>query len=588
MKGKRKNGVSVLQTILIILAAAFLIGLFVLTGVSRNVNIIETRSDGESVQIRDYTWEEREQEGAPTGTIEEYRFRIPTDLMYDTSLCFYVVHQYVQVYLDGECIYCMESSGALPMIKTPGCSWVMLPVYREDAGKEVRIVITPVYDNIRKRTVEFLLGPKENVILNQFRKDWLPAAICELLMAAGVILIGYSIYYIKVYKQGWELIDYGILSACIGIWRYLDMRSASFMLPDQSVFLFYVSVGTMMFGMIPLMMSLKQKIRRNFVDGYTILVAFLCILIVVLQLFGIADLREFLFPIQIVFLVSLAIMLISEISSQKKKGSKTTLRTVTIFLLAIGSVMDFIVYYVKRTSADSYFLLSALLLVFLVAAFSHMVDYIRQAQKLEKQENQIVQSRVTAMVGQIRSHFVFNILNAISGMCKYDPEKADRTVICFARYLRTNIDIMQEDQPVPFRTELSHLEDYIELEKVRFGNKIRFEKEIEMDQFLIPLLVLQPLVENSIKHGLIEKPQGGTIFLRTWKEGETVKISLQDDGVGFDVNVVKEKAVGIPNVRFRLQYMVGGKLEIESTPGCGTVATITLPLETNKTRIGEK
>lgn len=78
------------------------------------------------------------------------------------------------------------------------------------------------------------------------------------------------------------------------------------------------------------------------------------------------------------------------------------------------------------------------------------------------------------MMSQIRSHFVFNILNAISGMCKCDPQKADDTIVCFARYLRNNIDIMEDDKNIPFTTELRQLEDYIMLEQVRFSDKLEF------------------------------------------------------------------------------------------------------------------
>ena len=199
---------------------------------------------------------------------------------------------------------------------------------------------------------------------------------------------------------------------------------------------------------------------------------------------------------------------------------------------------------------------------------------------LAEKENQLMQSRLTTMQSQIRSHFIFNILNAISGMCKYDPEKADQTVVCFARYLRTNIDIMQDEQKVTFRSALRHLEDYVALEQIRFGDHIRFVTQIYVENFMIPPLVLQPIVENAIKHGLTPKSNGGTVRLRTWTVNDEVWIEIRDDGVGFNVDAVSsERSVGLKNVRFRLEQLMQGRMMINSTPGKGTVVTIAIPRE---------
>lgn len=193
------------------------------------------------------------------------------------------------------------------------------------------------------------------------------------------------------------------------------------------------------------------------------------------------------------------------------------------------------------------------------------------------------------MMSQIRSHFVFNILNAISGMCKYDPEKADDTVVRFARYLRNNIDIMQEDKNIPFATDLRQLEDYVALEQVRFGDKIEFYTDAETMDFMIPPLILQPVVENAIKHGISKKTGNGTIILRTRRQGETVVITVEDDGIGFDMaELDKEKSIGLKNIRFRLEHLINGTFDISSEVNKGTVVTITIPKQeeerSNKTK----
>ncbi len=208
------------------------------------------------------------------------------------------------------------------------------------------------------------------------------------------------------------------------------------------------------------------------------------------------------------------------------------------------------------------------------------IENTQQKTALEEMQTKLIMSRTTTMMSQIRSHFVFNLLNAVSGMCKYDPEKADDTIVRFARYLRSNIDIMENDTNIPFATDLRQLEDYVMLEQVRFGDKIEFYTDIEVNRFMIPPLILQPVVENAIKHGISKKLTNGTIILRTRDVGNHIVITVEDDGVGFPMEALEnEKSVGLRNIRFRLQHLVGGQLDIQSQVGVGTTVTITIPKE---------
>ena len=163
-------------------------------------------------------------------------------------------------------------------------------------------------------------------------------------------------------------------------------------------------------------------------------------------------------------------------------------------------------------------------------------------------------------------------------MCLYDPAEANKTISHFAKYLRGNINVLQDDELILFKKELEHLEDYIVLEKVRFEDRIRFEKEIEEEDFLVPPIILQPVVENAIKHGLLRIKEGGCITLKTKRQDNNVLIQIIDNGLGFDTSKpVREGAVGLSNVKFRLEHMIGGKMDMESVPGKGTTVTITVP-----------
>ena len=223
--------------------------------------------------------------------------------------------------------------------------------------------------------------------------------------------------------------------------------------------------------------------------------------------------------------------------------------------------------------------------IFVLCLFQHMIEGVctvprnyRASKETDRLKKELKNSRVVLAMSQIRTHFIFNVLNAISGMCLYDPAEANRTVVHFAKYLRGNINILQDDGLIPFRKELEHLEDYIVLEKVRFEDRIQFIKELEVEEFLIPPLILQPIVENAIKHGLLRTKKGGTIKLKTRRENNQIIIVITDNGAGFDVSApIREGAIGISNIKFRLEYMIKGKIEIDSIPDNGTTVTIRMP-----------
>ena len=275
-------------------------------------------------------------------------------------------------------------------------------------------------------------------------------------------------------------------------------------------------------------------------------------------------------------MIFLIIQLVKPIGSRKFNPA---------FVLILGLGTDLLLFYLRNSSAELILTLLSILIYILIEGVRFVSKYFEQQNKIVENEitiahneAKLAESRFTMMMSQIRSHFIFNILNAISGMCKYDPEKADRTIVHFARFLRSNIDIMQNDDLVHFHSALRHLEDYVALEQVRYGDKIQFETDIEEDNFMLPPLVMQPIVENSIKHGLVSKTNGGTIVLRTRKDNDNIYIIIEDDGIGYDDSlIIGEKSIGIQNIKFRLQHMINGNLKIESVVNRGTKSIISLP-----------
>lgn len=133
---------------------------------------------------------------------------------------------------------------------------------------------------------------------------------------------------------------------------------------------------------------------------------------------------------------------------------------------------------------------------------------------------------------------------------------------------------------IPFEEELRHLEIYLRFEKMRFQERLRIVYDIQARGFMLPFLTVQPLVENAVKHGICKKPGGGTVVISTRELPDCIRITVSDDGVGFDTRERIEDGrshIGIPNIRSRIESLSRGTLEITSARGTGTMAVIRLP-----------
>ena len=193
---------------------------------------------------------------------------------------------------------------------------------------------------------------------------------------------------------------------------------------------------------------------------------------------------------------------------------------------------------------------------------------------------QLTESRVSTMMSQIRPHFIYNTLGSIEQLCNIDPPKAGELVHNFAKYLRGNFRELDNPKPILMSQEMEHVRHYISIENVRFPD-MTFSFEMNSDDFHIPALTIQPIVENAVKHGLMKLQKGGTIRVISYETDTHYCVLVEDDGVGFDTGVLidERKHVGIRNIRGRLKAMVNGALDIESVQGVGTKVLITIPKE---------
>jgi two-component system, LytTR family, sensor kinase len=221
--------------------------------------------------------------------------------------------------------------------------------------------------------------------------------------------------------------------------------------------------------------------------------------------------------------------------------------------------------------------------------------------KLEEQTRLLLQARLDALQSQINPHFLFNTLNSVASLVRIDPDTAREVIVKLSNILRSLL--RKHDAFSDLREEVAFIDDYLDIEVVRFGpDKLRVHKELDPDSLdcIVPSMILQPLVENSIKHGLAPKIEGGSITLRSKLVDERLVIQVQDDGVGMAAvgeftapekgkePQVGQSGIGMTNVAERIQVLYGdaGKMTITTpTSGEGTLITLELPiLETELAR----
>lgn len=203
-----------------------------------------------------------------------------------------------------------------------------------------------------------------------------------------------------------------------------------------------------------------------------------------------------------------------------------------------------------------------------------------RAQRLEKE---LEESRISLMLSQIHPHFIFNVLGTIRGLCRENPAQAWQGLGDFSNYLRGNMNALTNATLIPFDTELRHVEAYLRLEQMRMSESLSVVYDIQEQDFLLPPLTIQPLVENAVKHGIRGRADGGTVTIRSRREERRIVIAVEDNGVGFDPQrpgdgSENQDHIGLKNVQKRVEKMLSGTLRIHSEPARGTTVVLEFPI----------
>ena len=194
-----------------------------------------------------------------------------------------------------------------------------------------------------------------------------------------------------------------------------------------------------------------------------------------------------------------------------------------------------------------------------------------------KQKEEIARQKASLYVLQMRPHFIYNTMTSIYYLIDQDKDKAQQVILNFTNYLRKNFTAIANESTVPFSEELEHAQAYLYIEKVRFDGKLFIEFDTPYNEFKIPPLTLQPIVENAVKHGVDPDLEPLHIIVHTRKIKNGVEVIVEDTGPGFNNADNNEPHIALNNIRERLKMMCGGKLTVSARTGGGTVVSIFIP-----------
>lgn len=256
------------------------------------------------------------------------------------------------------------------------------------------------------------------------------------------------------------------------------------------------------------------------------------------------------------------------------KGS-AKINRIVFLLYTLFPVIGVIVDYTVHGMSLSYVGLALSILIIYTSI------YIKKQKLIEAQKNAL-------MISQINPHFVYNTLSTVASMCDISPKQAKSLTIDFSRYLRQNLGSLSGEELIPLRQEIDHVECYLKIEKARFRERLNVIYSIQSEDFYVPPLSIQPIVENAVKHGITKKSEGGTVKISTYCNAKYHIIEIIDDGVGFNTKTLLDTGdhIGLGNVKNRISSVCHGNVDVKSIQDVGTRVTIKIPKK--KVKKGKK
>lgn len=519
----------------------------------------------------------------PMSTKEEIVLeRIVDEEMLGKNLVFYAEQQEVVVEV-GDClIYEVHCPEYLEFFGSVGCLWINANIPEEMLGETITISVKSNFAIYHEAPSLIYFVEGTNISQLKFNFLWLRSSIAILVLGLSII----TYLNARIWKEEAKrkfLFTMADMYLFAGLWlcTEVDMlgivgsNSAAISAILSMIFIRMIPVAFYYFALS----LINYRTWRTRLAG-VILWGNLIVSLILQFVFGISMIH-LIWLNMFVVIIGMALAFLSLFIRFKSRIRhsyndymlySTSLLIIAYFIECCNYLSDF---------ANSAWMGMALMIAFIIYAMIVHVLMVRtesntniKRMELEEEYNNL---HMRPLNQQINAHFLFNSLNTISAYCKEEPKKADAAVCILSEYMYVYMRLVGENGYVELEDELDMIESYMQMQNMRFDDRIQYKVDNKCDEVMIPPLAIQTLVENAINHGLCNLDYCGLIQIKTNNKYDKIEILVIDNGEGFDVNKLeKTSGVGIKNLERRINAM-GGIMTIESKIGKGTTVTLLLP-----------
>lgn len=499
-------------------------------------------------------------------------------------LFFFSENQEIRVYVEDELIYEFVMQEEYEILGTPGSTWNEVALSETMSGDKLRIEITSQFAYYHMVLNQFIIATEGECISLYLEEMGIFIAMALVILLLAIIsYVNGNIWKRSEMKR--YIINMGDLYFCVALWL-LSETGVWDVFTGRPIFSYVLSM--LMLRILPIVFwkfsnaSLPRKYKLMgvwhvwcWVNLIGTIIAQVC--------FGISFVSLLLYNNLLIVtggIVTIGIY-ITSFRTLSHTIYKKRMYLLNIILI-VASTVDVVLFYLLPECTVIMGLMTAAALI-VYALIVHVILLNHETQtdvakiRIEQEYNRL---QSTTLLQQIKAHFIFNTLNAISALCKQDAHAADNAIKLFAKYLRRYMYLINQQNNISIRSELDLVEAYLEIERLRFGERFSFNIKTEYEEFEIPPLTLQPIVENAMNHGLSTQVSKGHIDIEVTREYNVVKIVVVDNGVGFDVSILEgNESIGLQNIKKRLSLMADGRIEIKSVKNEGTEVIVYIPLK---------
>lgn len=368
-----KKILPILYTVSII--ATFMFIVFI----SNNMSVTEYRQrvDKGFTIIDDYEVTTVKDSTAPQGIVEEYRWTLTDISKSGDCLMFYTVHQNTDIYIDGELIYSLYPDENNAFGKTTGCNWPVTILYDEDNGKEVCIKLTPVYKTSIGATPTIYLGSKVYIFGDIIAKCFPIFVLSVLAIVIGIVFMGFVLISMRNTEVDKSIFALGVFSFIVGLWKLTDLQVMP-IFPFNPLGLSYFAIIALSIMVVPYILFVREHFQKDYKiwDAVCISSIIVTLLVIILQITGVADIRETLWLEHIALILSVITLVVTTIIEAKtaKLQKKLKLILFCIVFLVIGAVTDLVIFYIKGNSGTMLYALLGFLIYIIVMGFSSIME----------------------------------------------------------------------------------------------------------------------------------------------------------------------------------------------------------------------